>query len=375
MSASTGRNSSETGIIATRFALLLLWLAGCAPSPADHFAAEKTAATGLLTPLLTEHPGIAIAVGWRNRIVWDTAFGYADVAEKIPLLPDDVLRYYSLSKPVTGVALAQLVQKGAVDLEAPVGRYVAVPPAYDRVTIRQLLTHTAGVRHYRDGEWDAVSQRHCPNVTDALSLFINDTLLYPPGTQHTYSTFGYVLLSRVVETASGERFSDYIHRHILARAGMSRTYFDGEEGPPPVIFYATTREPAPPSDNSCRWGGGALLGTTGDLVRFGLALLRHRLLSPAMTRQVFTALPSFPGAPAYSYGFGIGDHHPEYPELPHFAGHSGSGLGGLALFVIFPEQELVLALLSNRQGSEKKMTDVFVEVAEVFLAGVEGAAR
>lgn len=168
-----------------------------------------------------------------------------------------------------------LVQAGKLDLDALVQKYC---PAFPRkqwpVNTRELLTHTSGIRHYKEHEEE--STRHFSNTIEALQIFANDPLLFKPGTKYSYSTYGYTVLTCVIEGASGENFFDYLREHVLVPAGMTHTFVDDvyQRIPHRARGYHVVSghiQNSPFIDSSYKIAGGGLLSTDEDLVRFAVA--------------------------------------------------------------------------------------------------------
>ena len=164
-------------------------------------------------------PGLTAAVS-RGEVLWTRAFGEADVENHVPATPETVFRLASLSKPITAVAVMQLAEKGRLDLDADVRRYVAGFPRKPwPITSRQLLSHLGGIRHYRDGEWSSV--KRYVSVLDGLDLFKDDPLEHEPGSRYLYSTHGYSLLGAVVEAVAGRPLLEQLREAVFSLAGMA----------------------------------------------------------------------------------------------------------------------------------------------------------
>jgi CubicO group peptidase (beta-lactamase class C family) len=167
-------------------------------------------------------PGSAIAVMKDGKVIWSSGFGYADLEQQVKATPQTVFRVGSISKSLTSVALGKLVQEGKIDLDAPVQRYVPTFPQKPwPITTRQVAGHLAGIRHYNPGEFE--STRHYPTVTEGLAIFEDDSLLFEPGTKFSYSSYGWNLISAVIEGASGEEFLSYMMKNVFQPAGMKAT--------------------------------------------------------------------------------------------------------------------------------------------------------
>ncbi|HKK08382.1 MAG TPA: serine hydrolase domain-containing protein, partial [Gemmatimonadota bacterium] len=274
-----------------------------------------------------------------GRTVWLEGLGWADIEGRRPVDPRTTrFRVYSVSKGLTTLAAASLVEDGRLDPGAPVRRYVPdFPDKGTPITSAELLAHTSGIRHYRD-EAEASSRRHCETVADALPIFEDDPLVHPPGTARTYSSWGYVLLSRVLEAAGGAPYPDVVRRRVLGPAGAGRTVIDDprERVPARAVSYAVPEggppEPAPPVDNTCKWGAGAYLSTASDL----LAVYRAALDGALIDVRTFRAM-ILPGA------------GPD-PAGRHVLEVSGWGTGAAAFTAADLDDGVVVVLLSNAIG-------------------------
>ena len=227
-------------------------------------------------------PALSVAVGAGGEIVWAEGFGWADLGNRVPLAPGMRFRIGHASKAVTSAAVGLLLEKGRLRLDDEIQTYV---PAFPRkewpVTLRQLMGHVAGVRHYED-ELDFMPSAHCERASEGLQLFANDPLRFEPATQYGYSTFGWILVSAAVEAAADEPFSTFMRTQIFTPLGMTDTTFDSAIAPVAdrATFYyqgfmgdpRSGREQETRIDYSCFAGAGAILSTPSDLVRFGNAV-------------------------------------------------------------------------------------------------------
>jgi serine beta-lactamase-like protein LACTB, mitochondrial len=170
-------------------------------------------------------PGLALAVGVGDRIVWSRGYGTADLETAVPVTTRSLFRTALIGKPMTAAAALQLWQAGKLDLDAPVQRYCpAFPPKRWPVTTRQLLTHTAGLRDKTAEE--ETNYHHYPDVVSSLAPFARDSLLSPPGTAWRYTSYGYNVVGCAIEGASGLPYAEYMARHVFAPAGMRHTRVD-----------------------------------------------------------------------------------------------------------------------------------------------------
>lgn len=314
-------------------------------------------------------PGFALAVAVDGRIVWSEAFGYADLEAKRPATPETQFRIGSVSKPLTAAAVAKLYETGRLDLDAPVQRYVPTFPEKGApITTRLLGGHLAGLRHYRGNEFSLNQQ--FPTVTAGLAIFQNDSLVAAPGTRYSYSSYGFNLISAVVEGASGEQFLTYMSRHVFAPLRMTHTAADKNDSliPNRTRFYDRTEAGqfvlSQTVDNSYKWAGGGFLSTAEDLVKFGSAHLSAGFLKAATLELLFTPQRTTSGeTTSYGIGWRIGTD-----SLGHRSvNHGGGSVGGTAAFVVDRDSRVVIALVTNlseaRLGSVEEIRLVFDSAA------------
>lgn len=293
-------------------------------------------------------PGLAVAIAKDGRIVYAKGLGYADVENKVPFTAQTVSRTGSISKTFTALAVMQLVEQGKINLDAEVQTYVpSFPKKQSPITVRQLLGHLTGIRHYKGAEF--LSATHYNDVESALTIFKDDPLLHEPGAKMSYTTYGYNLLSRVVEAASGERFGDYLQNHIINPLGLKQTYLDE---PRRLILqrarsYTKTKdqplENAAYVDQSNKWGGGGLLSTVEDLIKYAASYDTDKLAKPETIKLMFTSQKTNDGKPTgYGMGWAVAlDQGKRRIE------HSGGSMGATSILTKYPEQGLIIAALVN----------------------------
>jgi serine beta-lactamase-like protein LACTB, mitochondrial len=312
-------------------------------------------------------PGLALAVAIDGKIVYSQGFGYADLEERVPVWPTTKFRIGSISKPLTATALMELVEAGRVNLDAPVQKYVpSFPDKGSLMTVRMVAGHIAGIRHYQNGEFTI--QKHYANVLDGLKIFENDPLVAPPGTKFSYSSYGFNLLSAVIESAAGEPFLTYMQQQVFTPLGLVHTTADQNMQ---IIeqrsrFYERPKdgavENAPYVDNSYKWAGGGLLSTPEDLVRFGSSLLQPGLLKADSLKIMFTQQKTVSGQEV-PYGIGWFLHKSHAGKWTYE--HSGGSVGGTSQLILYPDSNVVIALVTNLSDAPWKRDEVEA-IAEKF---------
>jgi len=299
-------------------------------------------------------PGLSIAVSVDGEIVWSEGFGWANVETQTAVSTTTRFRIGSVSKSLTSVGLALLVQQGKLDLDAPVQQYVPSFPekAKGAITTRLLGGHLAGVRHYNGLEF--LSTRRYPTVSEGLDIFEGDTLLTPPGTAYSYSSYGWNLISAVMEGASDEEFLAFMRDRVFRPAGMLHTVGDYADS---IILGRTgyyqrandgTIVNAPFVDNSYKWAGGGFLSTPEDLLVLSNALMNGDLLTQEATASLWTSQVTTGGD---ATGYGIGWRVGNIEEMHRLVSHGGGSIGGNSWLGLLPDDGVALAVTTNISGA------------------------
>lgn len=341
-------------------------------------------------------PSLSAAVARTDGLDWAGASGWADIDRRQAAGVASRYRTGSIAKPMTAVAMMRLAEAGALDLDAPGAEVVSgLPPSLAPLTARQLASHTGGVRHYSPMPWgwwwpgwfEANSQRHYPSVEAGLALFADDRLRFAPGAGFQYSTFGYSLLSRLLEGAAGRPFPALLAAQVFAPAGMTGTAVDTPGAMPDrVAFYVGQGDrytAARPVDSSFRIAGGGLVSTPTDLARFGLALQDGRLLSADGVRRMWTVQPLADGS-ANPQNYALGWRVDESTRLfvdgrpLQVVHHGGTQAGAAAFLLLVPEQGLAVAVMANSSDGRAQVQDTALRLAQELLqvpAAVKAAAH
>ncbi|CAB4008947.1 Hypothetical predicted protein, partial [Paramuricea clavata] len=359
-------------------------------------------------------PGLAISVSVDGRTVWSEGFGYSDIENDVPCTPSTVMRIASISKPLTAAAAMKLLDEGKLNLDDPVQKYVPNFPEKQInskpcvITIRQLLCHQSGIRHYhktKKGEGSTQSGttkngnekeerenkvsefqkqeyyiKECyDSVEKSLSLFKDDPLVHEPGSEFLYTTFGWTLLSAVIESAAQKKFllcmyelfkdlgmnntQAELHKNLVyGRARVKRMSIKAIRFAPLGHYVRNEKGQlmnTPYVDNCYKWAGGGFISTTEDLIKFGNAMLYSSqigefqgkskdsllsgILSPESMRLSWTTVENTEDKVSKHWGYGLG-----WAILPekHERGccrdqqkaiaHSGGAVGASSILLILP---------------------------------------
>ena len=287
--------------------------------------------------------------------IFEKAYGLANKGSNTPNNVDTKFNLGSINKSFTSVAIAQLAQQGKLSFNDPIGKYLPDYPnktVAAKVTIHQLLTHTSGMGMYFNEEFMR-RRASLKTLADVLPLFVNDALAFEPGEKMQYSNAGYVVLGLIIEKLSKQNYFDYVRDHIFKRAGMVNTesYELEEKVPNLAIGYTSmgpTGRPEPGSrqENTAHMTGrgnsaGGGYSTLGDMLKFGRALIGHKLLDQQYTDIVLSNQMS-PGQPPSGYGFFSME-----VNGTRAIGNNGGGPGTNATFTVYPELGYTVVVMSN----------------------------
>jgi serine beta-lactamase-like protein LACTB, mitochondrial len=328
-------------------------------------------------------PGLSVAVGAGGDIVWAEGFGWADLEHQIPVSPDVLFRIGTASTVLTSAAVGLLLEKDRLKLDDEIQTYVpAFPEKQWPVTLRQLMGHLAGVRNDGGDEGPLLSAR-CERPDEGLPRFAERPLLFEPGTQYRYSSYGWIVVSAAVEAAADEPFLSFMRKQIFEPLGMLDTMADSATAPSSdratSYFPRFAAEPRyglhlmRPIDYSCYAGSSAFLSTPSDLVRFGLAINGGKLLQP-ITVQLLQTPQRLASGQETGYGLGWDLETVALAgEQTRSVGHDGESLGGMvASLMTFPEHGIVVSVTSNISYADTPA--IALKIAQAFAGQVKSSA-
>ncbi len=351
-------------------------LSVAAANAATDYAAAIGRAREIIVRLVAEEniPGFSIAVGLGGEVLWSEGFGMANLEHRVPVTTLTKFRIGSVSKPVTAMAMGILMQEGLLDLDEPVQTYVpSFPEKRYRVTVRQVSGHIAGIRHYRGNE--NLSAQRYETVEESLGIFADDPLLFEPGTEYSYSSYGWNLLSAVVEGAAGVPFLDFMRDRVFEPLEMRHSMAGHTDSiiPHRTAFYVRSPNDgrlvnAPFVDNSYKWSSGGFLSTPEDLIRFGSAHLESGILHEATLEVFFTSQKLNDGEET---GYGIGWRTGMNERGERVVGHTGGSVGGTTVLLVNRDRGLVVAAVANISGA-RMGPQLATRIGELFLGRVGG---
>jgi serine beta-lactamase-like protein LACTB, mitochondrial len=322
----------------------------------------------------THVPGLSVSVVADGKMVWASGFGFADLENNTPATEHTLFRLASISKPLSATGAMELVERGQLDLDAPIQKYCpAFPQKPTPITTREVMGHLAGIRHYKAGSQDdpeVGNTKHFENPIQAgLDFFKNDALLSEPGRQFHYSTQGYTVVGCVIEGASKSKYTDFMRQNVFAPAGMDHTVADDRFAiiPYRTRFYQKTEtgtvENADFLDSSYKIPGGGWLSSAEDMARFEIAILDDKLIKLSTRELMWAPLKPLDGSKdRYGLGWGNGEE-----SGIATVGHTGGQQGTSTAFIIAPKERAGVVVLANMEEAGPR--DLAVEILKIVVPG------
>ena len=299
-------------------------------------------------------PSIAVAVAEDGRIIWEEAYGWADIEGQIQATPHTMYRLGSITKTITATGLMLLVEEGRVDLDRPVTDYLPADVrlrtfegAPEDITVRSILNHRAGLPAYAESFYADEPEGLRPFAETVRRYGI---VAYPPGWSFVYCNLGYQLVGRMMAEVSGQRYADFIERRVFAPLGMNESRVS--DGLPFNRPYAANYTPAgdripsyldgyPGSDGNC--------ASAHDLIRFAMFHLGDGLpeQEPILTERSIRAMqaPEPPSNTSYGIGWSLDADERGFQSVYH----GGEGPGVDAFMRLFPAEDVAAVILCNAE--------------------------
>nr|WP_299073502.1 serine hydrolase domain-containing protein [uncultured Allomuricauda sp.] len=313
-------------------------------------------------------PGMSVTILRQRKIILEKGYGYADLERKTRVdSKSTVFRIASISKCITGIALAKMVEEGIVNLNTSFYEYVPYYPKkkYD-FTLRQLAGHSAGIRGYHGKEY-ALNKSY--SIKDSIEIFKDDPLVFEPDKGYLYNSFDFVLLSLAMQEASGIPFENYVKEKVLDPLGMSNTFHplqverSRDYHQKTAEFYTKAAlgfKKATQVNNFYKLAGGGYLSTSSDIAKLGQAILEQKLLKLNTYKSLLTPQTVNGKSTYYGLGFQVSTDN----LGRSFVGHVGNSIGAYSNFFVYPKEELVVSVLIN--CTDPKVQDILDELPLTF---------
>ena len=319
-------------------------------------------------------PGMEVGVQIGDDAPFLRGYGFSNLEDRIRVHANDVFQVGSITKQFVAALIMRRVETGQIDLNDSITDYVPeLNTRGYRVTIRQLLTHTAGAPNYTN----YLTDLETPMTQQQIINLVNQQAWdFPPGTNWSYSNTGYYLAGMVLERVTGESFVTILNNEIILPLGLTRTSYCGTvPGQPVPQGYMRSPgvplQPAPSWDPDLGWAAGALCSTTGDLLRWVRALSGGEVVSPASWSEMTTKVELTSGL-FYDYGYGL--------SVTSYAGkqliaHGGAVPGFLCFLAWYPEYDLSVAVLTNLYALYDYSSRSALQIGEIVAASIDSPKR
>jgi CubicO group peptidase (beta-lactamase class C family) len=292
----------------------------------------------------------SVLVSRNNEIIHAAGYGFANAELKVSNTPDTQFYIASLTKQFTSLAIMQLQEKGLLDINDPVEKYLPEFPNGSKITIKHLLTHSAGLYDFTD-DWNGLKQLNL-SAQDVVDRFKDKDLNFEPGSKVRYSSSGYVLAGQIIEAVSSMSYAHYIESQIFNPLNMSHSSYgySMDDGLVKAIGYKNG-VPQESVNMSLPYAAGSLSSSVSDFYLWDQALYSSSLINERSLQEIYPSDRS-----ALGIGFGTGkfkvvmglgwgiyetDFDPEYS-------HAGNVDGFSTVVSRYPNQKAMIVILSNQ---------------------------
>jgi D-alanyl-D-alanine carboxypeptidase len=311
-------------------------------------------------------PGAAIAVVKNGKVIKKQGYGVASVEFNVPVTTETVFEIGSVTKQMTGAGIMLLVEDGLLNPDDKISKYLpGTPEAWKNVTIRNLLTHTSGIKSYTAIGTGFELTKHLKRdeFIKALSQYPLD---FETGSRYSYSNSGYNLLGFIIEAASEKSYWDFMQTRIFQKLGMTETF---DRDPKYVIKNRATgyelennRLVGRDYDLTDVFSAGAIVSTVGDLAKWDAAWRNDTLLKKESKMLAWTPFVLTDGKPVpYGFGWSVADFRGH-----KLIGHSGSTAGFSAQIMRFTDDDLSVIVLIN-MGSGAYAGSLARGIAKLYI--------
>lgn len=330
-------------------------------------------------------PAVSIAVSSNEGIVWSNAIGYQDIKLMTPVTTDTKFRIGSTSKAVTSLGVGVLLEDKGLDLDDKVNDFVPYADTnLKSVTLRELAAHTSGIRNYEMcfcfPAWEYYSNDEYANVEESVAIFNGDNLLFDPGTDFSYSSYNYTLISAMIEGAAKTDFETFMIKNVFEPLKIDDIIFEKENITSQTIstFYDVEGNNTKESfavNNSNKWAGGGLIATPSSLATIGKAFLNNELFTKQITSSLMQPVTLNNGA-VNEQNYAIGWRNDIVTDKlgknvkTQILHHGGTAMGSTSLLILFPEHGISISILMNRSGSSSDLFNHVYDVAKLFIPKV-----
>jgi D-alanyl-D-alanine carboxypeptidase len=314
-------------------------------------------------------PSASIAVVKDGKLAYTKAYGLADIASHRSATTSMIYSIGSISKQFTAASILLLAEEGKLSLDDPVGRWLPDLTRASEVTIRQVLSMTAGYQDYWPQDYVMPSMMKPASSEEILKGWAQKALDFEPGTKWQYSNTNYVAAGVIVEQLSGMSLLDFLHRRVFDPLGM-KTVFDCDSSALPA--GAPTRyhryglgraRPAPKEGDGWLFASGELAMTASDLAKWDIGMIDQTMLKPQSYREMERAELLKDGA-STQYGLGVGV---SLVNGRRVLAHGGEVSGFTAQNAVYPDDRAAVIVLTNMDANRAAI-NLANKIGEIMFA-------
>jgi D-alanyl-D-alanine carboxypeptidase len=318
--------------------------------------------------------GFSVAVAGDGEVIISKGYGLAEVEHDVANDAETMFRVGLVTKQFTAAGILRLAEQGKISLDDNISDYFpAFPVRGNTITIRHLLSHTSGIKSFTGVSdfWEK-SQGHDLDIEQLLAFVSDLDFDFTPGDQYKYSNTGYLMLGAIIEQVSGMSYCQFLSEEFFKPLGLKRIRCDSNRA---IIHnraqgysFETGELTSDVLQSVNNYGGaGQIIASANDLIRWNMALMHGRVISPA-SLEAMTHPTILPSGQSTGYGFGF--------NLGEFRGHravthSGGVFGFSAMLVCFPDEDLYISVLSNVFGGKAVAAQSLVRDIAAIVFGIE----
>lgn len=311
-------------------------------------------------------PGLALAVMRDGTIIKAEGYGLSNVELNVPVAPASIFQSGSMGKQFTATAVMMLVEEGRLSLDDKITKFIGdAPHAWDKITVRHLLTHTSGLKDYTDKDWD---YRRDYTEEDILKILQTLPLEFAPGEKWSYSNSGYALLGFLIRRVTGKFYGDFLQERIFRPLGMTTTRIISEAD---IIPHRSSgyrllkgelknQEWVNPTLNTT--ADGSLYFSVLDLAKWDAALYTEKLLKRSSLDEMWTPVKLNDGK-TYPYGFGWAVKEMNGHRLIE---HGGAWQGFTTAIARYVDDKLTAVTLTNLDSLHSRPMEIIHRVAGFY---------
>jgi len=338
------------------FALCVLGVLGC------RVAAQDASLDSVVEPYVSKGTFMgAVLVARGDQILLDKGYGSANLEWDVPNTPTTKFRLGSLTKQFTAASILLLEERGRLKIDDPVKKYLPdAPPAWDRITIFNLLTHSSGIPNFTGFPEYKSIEPFSITAEKLVAMFRDKPLDFAPGEKMSYSNSGYVLLGHLIERIAGLSYSSFVRENIFTPLGMADSGYDSNSAiiPHRASGYSplgATLTNAGFIHMSVPHAAGALYSTTEDLLKWERGLFGGKVLSANSLKRMTTAYKN-----NYAFGLVVREENGR-----RTISHNGGIEGFNTMLLYDPDQKVTVAVLGNVNGTAPQ--DIALKLAALAV--------